>query len=136
MKQLSDFMDEYFTSTHFNAPLPKWEELPSVTDERDDEDIAEDAQDAKIKLALGTAIAKRKGVNPKEGQKKYGDVRFADSKNKKYPLDTPDHVRSAASYFGKAHNRSEYSQEDQTIIDKRISAAKKKFNIGEFNTEG
>jgi hypothetical protein len=136
MKQLCDFMDDYFTSTHFNAPLPKWEDMPAVTDEREPEDAAEDAQDEKIKLALGTAITRRKDTNPKEGEKKYGDVKFADPKNKKYPIDTPEHVRSAASYFGKAHNRNEYSQEEQTIIDKRIRAAKKKFHIGDFSTEG
>jgi hypothetical protein len=84
------------------------------------------------------SITKREDVNPEEGAKKYGDVRFADTKNKKYPLDTPEHVRSAASYFGMPKNRSEYSKEDQAVIAKRISAAKKKFEIGAFNdaTEG
>jgi len=79
------------------------------------------------------SITKRVDVSPKEGGRKYGDVAFADPKNKKYPIDTPDHVRSAASYFGKAKNRNEYSEEDQTKIDKRIRAAKKQFNIGTFH---
>lgn len=84
------------------------------------------------------SITKREDVNPEEGAKKYGNVTFADTKNKKYPLDTPKHVRSAASYFGMPKNRSEYSQEEQATIDRRIRAAKKKFKIGTFTdvTEG
>lgn len=91
-----------------------------------------------IRMALGEAlddesITRRDDVSPKAGVKKYGSVKFADPKNKKYPLDTPEHVRSAASYFGMPKNRSEYSEEDQTKIDGRIRAAKKKFNIGTFH---
>ena len=80
--------------------------------------------------AHDASITRRKDVNPKAGKSEYGSVKFADAKNNKYPLDTPEHVRSAASYFGMAKNRSKYSQEEQTIIDKRIGAAKKKFKIG------
>ena len=76
--------------------------------------------------------AKRKDVNPAEGKEKYGSVQFADPKNKKYPIDTPAHIASAASYFGMPKNRAKYSKEDQTTIDKRIRAAKRKFKIGEF----
>ena len=32
-------------------------------------------------------IAKRTDANPKEGEGKYGNVEFADAKNKKYPID-------------------------------------------------
>ncbi|GAB4019803.1 hypothetical protein GCM10028808_58750 [Spirosoma migulaei] len=37
-------------------------------------------------------------VTPTEGEHKYGDVEFADRTNKKYPIDTPEHVRAAWSY--------------------------------------
>jgi len=79
-------------------------------------------------------IEKREDVNPKAGVKKYGEVKFADPKNKKYPLDTAAHVRSAASYFGMAKNRSQYSKEEQATIQSHIDAAEKKFKIGK-NTE-
>lgn len=87
-------------------------------------------------LSLGDVIemakvAAREGVNPKSGEKEYGDVKFADAKNKKYPLDTEAHVRAAASYFGMDKNRSKYSAEDQKTIDSAIASAKKKFGIGE-----
>ena len=78
-------------------------------------------------------IAQREEVSPKAGATKYGKVSFADPKNKKYPLDTPAHVRAAASYFGMAKNRSMYSKEDQDTIQSRIASAEKKFNVGAAN---
>jgi hypothetical protein len=89
-------------------------------------------QDKELKTKIEAKdTAKRKGVDPEEGKEKYGSVQFADPKNKKYPIDTPAHVASAASYFGMPKNRAKYSKEDQTTIDKRIRAAKWKFKIGE-----
>jgi hypothetical protein len=38
---------------------------------------------------------RRKDGNPKEGEREYGDVEFADTVNNKYPVDTPKHVRAA-----------------------------------------
>ena len=64
-------------------------------------------------------------------EEKYGDVEFLDEKNKKYPVDTPEHVRAAASYFGMEKNRAKYSSEDQAKMDKKLAAAKKKFDIGD-----
>ena len=76
-------------------------------------------------------IGKRKDVNPKSGITKYGEVAYADPKNKKYPIDTEAHVRAALSYWGQAKNRNEYSEEDQQAITRRIESAKQKFKIGE-----
>lgn len=42
---------------------------------------------------MSERISRRKDVNPKEGEREYGDVTFADPVNNKYPIDTPDHVR-------------------------------------------
>src|ERR1700751_1932745 len=77
-----------------------------------------------------TAIEKREDVSPKEGKSKYGDVTFADAKNKKYPLDTEAHVRAALSYWGMPKNRAKYSAEDQKTIGGKIRAAAKKLGIG------
>ena len=54
-------------------------------------------------MAKNPKIDKRDDVNPGEGEHKYGDVdgpaiRFADPTNKKYPIDTAEHVRAACSY--------------------------------------
>lgn len=76
------------------------------------------------------AIEKREDVSPEEGKSKYGsDVKFADEKNKKYPIDTEDHARAALSYWGMPKNRAKYSAEDQKTIGGRIRAAAKKFGI-------
>lgn len=83
-------------------------------------------------LSVTADIAEREEVNPKRGKAEYGNVQFADPKNKKYPIDTPAHARAAASYFGMAKNRSQYSKEDQATIQSRITAAEKKFKIGKF----
>jgi hypothetical protein len=76
------------------------------------------------------AIAEREDVSPKEGKSKYGDVKFADEKNKKYPLDTEAHVRAALSYWGMPKNRAKYSSEDQKTIGGKIRAAAKRLGIG------
>ena len=44
-----------------------------------------------------TKIDRREDVNPKRGEREYGHVEFVDPTNNKYPIDTPDHVRSAWS---------------------------------------
>ena len=70
-------------------------------------------------------VALRTDTSPSEGSD------FADAKNKKYPLDTAKHVRAAASYFGMPKNRAKYSSADAKTIDGKITAAKKKFGIGD-----
>src|SRR6478736_5127854 len=68
-------------------------------------------------------VAAREDVNPKEGTNKYGDVTFADEKNKKYPLDSESHIRSAWSYVNQEKNASKYSAADLTTIKNKIIAA-------------
>ena len=81
-------------------------------------------------MLIVEAIAKRQDVSPKEGQRKYGNVTYADPKNKKYPLDTDAHVRAALSYWGMPKNRAKYSSADQKLIGARIRAAAKRRGIG------
>lgn len=82
------------------------------------------------------AIQKREDVKPQEGEEKYGEVLFADPKNKKYPIDTPDHIRAALTYWGRTRNRNKYSEEDQATITKRIEEAAKKHKIGQYAETG
>ena len=74
-------------------------------------------------------VAQRADINPKSGEQKYGDVSYADERNKKYPINTHEHVRAALSYWGMPKNRSKYSAEDQKSIGAKIHAAAKKFGI-------
>jgi len=68
-------------------------------------------------------IKQRKDVNPKEGQKKYGDVTFADDRNKKYPIDTEGHIRAAWSYIHMPKNAAEYNAGDVESIKAKIVQA-------------
>ena len=47
-------------------------------------------------MANDPKIDRRTDVTPTEGEHKYGDVEFADRTNKKYPIDSAEHVRAAA----------------------------------------
>jgi phage I-like protein len=81
------------------------------------------------------AIEKREDVSPSEGKSKYGDVKYADEKNKKYPIDSEAHVRAAWSYINMPKNAGKYSSEDVKTIKGRIKAAGKKYGI-DFSDDG
>jgi hypothetical protein len=61
------------------------------------------------------------------GIKKYGDVKFADKKGKKYPINTKEHADAAARYIGMPKNRKEYSKSEGDTIAARIRKAVEKF---------
>lgn len=97
---------------------------------------------ASIRAEIGTTVksvladvieeSKRKDVSDadkKHAEKEYGDVKFADEANKKYPIDTKEHAQAALSYWGMPKNREKYSPEDQKKIGGRIRSAAKKFGI-------
>lgn len=112
----------------------KPEYVPTKDEDGDDE--GEELGES-LKSASPTDLEKakkRKDVSEadkKRAEGEYGDVEYADETNKKYPIDTKEHVKAAASYFGMPKNREKYSAEDQKKIDNKIAAAKKKFGIGE-----
>lgn len=64
-----------------------------------------------------------------DDKKPYGDVRYADPKNGKYPIDTEAHVRAAWSYINMPKNQKGYSSEELSAIKGRIKAAAEKFGI-------
>ena len=68
-------------------------------------------------------ISKRDDTNPKEGADKYGDVKFADEKNKKYPIDTEEHIRAAWNYINKSDNAGKYDPAEVATIKRAIVAA-------------
>ncbi|HEX8289387.1 MAG TPA: DUF6582 domain-containing protein [Pyrinomonadaceae bacterium] len=79
--------------------------------------------------ASNTKIDKREDVNPEEGERKYGDVEFADQTNKKYPIDTPEHVRAAWNYINHKDNAAKYDGDEVEQIKSRIKRAAKKYDI-------
>lgn len=74
-------------------------------------------------------IERRDDVSPKEGEHKYGDVEFADTTNKKYPIDNADHVRAAWSYINHPDNAAKYSADEVKTIKDRIKRAAKKHDV-------
>jgi hypothetical protein len=78
---------------------------------------------------VSTRIERRKDVKPKEGEREYGDVDFADPVNNKYPIDTAEHVRAAWSYINHKDNAAKYSDAEVTTIKGRIRRAAKKNGV-------
>ena len=76
-----------------------------------------------------TSIHRRKDVNPEYGEHQYGDVKFADPVNNKYPIDTEEHVRAAWSYINHKDNAAKYKKDEAELIKGRIKRAAKKFDI-------
>ena len=77
----------------------------------------------------GAKIDKRDDVDPKDGEREYGDAEFADPVNKKYPIDTEKHVRAAWSYINHEDNAAKYDADEVATIKDRIKRAAKKFDI-------
>jgi len=78
---------------------------------------------------MSEKIDRREDVNPEEGEKKYGDVEFADPTNKKYPIDTPEHIRAAHRYINQQDNAAKYDSDEVESIKERIQRAAKKHGI-------
>ena len=78
---------------------------------------------------MSDIIDRRDDVNPKEGIREYGDVKFADPTNKKYPVDTPEHVRAAWSYINHEDNAAKYDKDEVKQIKERIKRAAKEKGV-------
>lgn len=78
---------------------------------------------------MSNRIERRDDVNPAEGERKYGDVEFADPVNNKYPIDTAEHVRAAWSYINHAASAAKYDAPDVRTIKERIRRAVQRFGV-------
>lgn len=74
-------------------------------------------------------IDRRDDVSPHEGEREYGDVDFADPVNKKYPVDTPEHVRAAWSYIHHRDNAAKYEPGEVEQIKRHIQRAAKRHGV-------
>lgn len=74
-------------------------------------------------------MEKRDDIDKNRGLHEYGKVKFADSVNDKYPIDTEEHIRAAWSYIHMPRNYDKYDKADiKTIEDRIIEAWKEKIN--------
>jgi len=78
---------------------------------------------------MAGTIKRRGDTNPAEGEREYGSVTFADPTNKKYPIDTPEHIRAAWSYINHKDNASKYDASEVRTIKSRIKAAAKRHGV-------
>lgn len=78
---------------------------------------------------MSSKIDRREDVNPEEGERKYGDVEFADPVNNKYPVDTEEHVRAAWRYINQDDNAAKYDASDAEKIKRKIKRAAEKFGV-------
>lgn len=74
-------------------------------------------------------IDRREDVNPERGEHEYGDVKFADPVNNKYPIDTDEHIRAAWSYINHKDNAAKYDKDEVRTIKDRIMKAAKQHDI-------
>jgi hypothetical protein len=70
-------------------------------------------------------IHRRRDADPAEGVEKYGETRFADATNKKYPIDTPGRIRAAWAYIHQPNNAAKYTGTERRTIQSRIRKAAK-----------
>ena len=74
-------------------------------------------------------IRRRRDADPAEGRRKYGDTVFADSTNKKYPIDTPGRIKAAWAYIHTPSNSAKYSAAERRTIIARIRKAAKEREV-------
>lgn len=83
------------------------------------------------KTALQKLGARARGTAPARYRRAGARRRsqYADPKRWKYPVDNPDRVRAAISYFGDPKNRQGYAAAEVRQIARRIVAAAVRFKI-------
>jgi HK97 family phage prohead protease len=80
---------------------------------------------------LAALYANEPGRAMADSKKPYGDVKYADPKNGKYPIDSAVHCKAAWSYINMPKNAAQYPMNGVTLasVKARIKAACKKFGI-------
>ena len=68
-------------------------------------------------------IHRRPEIDPSQGLKAYGDTIYADSTNKKYPIDSPGRIRAAWAYIHQPSNADKYTPAERRVILTRIRKA-------------
>ena len=74
-------------------------------------------------------IRRRRDADPTEGLAKYGDTKFADQVNKKYPIDTPGRIKAAWAYIHQPRNAAKYTAAETRTIKSRICQAARKRKV-------
>jgi hypothetical protein len=105
------------------AVLDEWKARTEIDEEVSEEKSVEQSEDdaeEKTKRSDVSAADRKRAVA------EYGNVDYADEENKKYPLDTEEHIRAANSYLAMPKNAAKYSSEKVAAMKRKIIAAWKK----------
>jgi hypothetical protein len=78
---------------------------------------------------MPSGIHRRRDADPSEGLEKYGETRFADPVNKKYPIDTAGRIKAAWAYIHQPRNSAKYTAADVRTIKRRIRQVAKKRKV-------
>lgn len=97
-------------------------------------DLTDDDMDGLLKMADSTPVLDKflaLAAKSKGAPKPYGDVKYADPKNGKYPVDTAEHARAAWAYINKDDNAAKYPLNGVALstVKSAIKAACSKFGI-------
>jgi uncharacterized protein DUF6582 len=74
-------------------------------------------------------IHRRRDADPAEGLERYGDTRFADPVNKKYPIDTAGRIKAAWAYIHQPRNSAKYTAAEVRTIRSRIRKVAKERKV-------
>lgn len=72
------------------------------------------------------SVKQRKDINKSDkdrAEKEYGDTKFADPVNKKYPIDTEEHIRAAWNYINHENCSDKYDTKSLRRIMMNIIGA-------------
>jgi len=75
-------------------------------------------------------VGEEKGEAAHTAGSRYADPGYQKDGLKRYPIDTPEHVRAALSYIGQAKNAAKYDTDDLAAVKSAIYAAAKRMGIG------
>ena len=81
-----------------------------------------------VGLTMGEREDPSSEADKARAKKEYGNVKFGDEKNKKYPIDAK-HIHAAISYFAMPKNYSKYSREERRVIARNIVASAEKLGV-------
>lgn len=104
----------------------KIEELARELADRMRETYSDDDGEDDKSDGFSKAISERDDVSESDKKRsiaEYGKVKYADAKNKKYPIDTVAHIRAAWNYINMPRNASKYSAAEVKQIKNHIIAA-------------
>jgi hypothetical protein len=143
---LDAVLDEAYTKAHtlthseqdpvVGQVLALLDAANNLVDQLMDEMGLHDADDTDDKAAmtageLTETLLKLAGDAPGNGLKPYGNVKYADPKNGKYPVDTAEHAKAAWAYINKPENAAKYPLNGVSLsaVKAKIRSACTRFGI-------